>query len=90
MQNNDDRPSLPLNVAFFAGTFIISLCLGFAMLLFWLVVIVAAFGVSLSPATSPRTKSAYRSAAWCVLFFLLAFLLWPLFRIISPQYFDER
>jgi hypothetical protein len=84
-----DKPSLALNIACFVGTFIISLCLSFAMFLFWLMIMVAAFAVNKSQTASRRTKSAYSSALLCVMCFVVALALWPVFRVVAPRYFDE-
>jgi hypothetical protein len=84
-----DKISIPLNIICFLGTGLISLCLGFGMLLWWLFIIVAA-ARPIVYGKSRRNKAAAWSALACIACFLLAFLLWPVFRIISPKYFDEN
>jgi hypothetical protein len=88
MMKAPDKISIPLNVICFLGTGLISLLLGFGMVLWWLFIVVAAWPIVYGK--SRRNKAAAWSSLACIACFLLAFLLWPVFRIISPKYFDEN
>lgn len=82
-----DKISITLNITYFLCTGLITLMLGFAMVLWWLFIIVVG-GWAIVYGKSRRTKAAAWSSLACIACFLLAILLWPVFTIIAPKYFD--
>lgn len=83
-----EKLSLPHFLAGFAANFLISLCLNVAMFIWWIIVFIVCDQL-LRRNESRKVRSAAKGAAFCIAFFFISILLWPVFRIIAPKYFDE-